>query len=164
MTEPHSPSPVVRAFSRALREALPPTQLARLEAIDAGIETTTDTEDPRRARRCAHWAIEVAGEKELSHPEWRKIRETHEVWKDLWFGVEFAAMGYGDGRPAPIEDVEVEWVENAARVATIVGTTLGWEHAPWEDLLHELIEMEPDGHRPDEVAHEGAPSERRDPQ
>ena len=122
---------------------MPDDQLEKLEACEASIATTTDAEDRRRARRCALWAIHVASDKELSHPEWRRIKELHEVWKDLWFGIEYGLVQEGTGKREPLEDVEIEWVEDAIDVAHHVGSALGWEHAPWAQLLNELIAMEP---------------------
>ena len=92
----------------------------------------------------ALWAIRTAGDRELSHPEWQRIKETHEVWKNAWFGVEFGRMTKTAGRRQPIEDVEIEWVEDAIRVANLVGSAIGWEHARWDQLLAELIAMEPE--------------------
>lgn len=143
MAQRTSPSPVIEVFVRAVRDRFPASEVAKVEAYEAKIAATTSAEDGRRARHCAHWAIELAGPKELGHPEWRRIKETHEVWKDMWFGVQYAAMGDDVGRPAPIGDVEVEWVEDAVRVAEVVGTSVGWDEAPWEQLLAELIAMEP---------------------
>lgn len=143
MTKIISPSPILQAFVRAVDEKLPSTQVNKLDSYQAAIEKTTGAEDRRRARHCAHWAFEVAGDKDLGHPDWHKIKEAHELWKDMWFGVEFAEMRDGAGKPAPREDVEIEWVEDAVNVAKAVGQTLGWEHAPWEELLAELIDMEP---------------------
>lgn len=143
MADLPSPSPIIEAFVTAVRETLPAQQVEGLDAYSADIAKTTGKEDGRRARHCARWAIDIADQKELSHPEWRKIQELHEVWKDLWFGTEFGLMGKGAGRPEPIEDVRVEWVEDAVHVAKLVGESLGWEHAPWETLLSELIQMEP---------------------
>jgi hypothetical protein len=145
MADHTSPSPIIEAFVRAVGDTLPAGQAAKLDAFAADIAETTDSEDGRRARHCAHWAIEIADQKELSHPEWGAIKELHEVWKDMWFGTEFGLMGKGAGRPEPIEDVRVEWVEDAVKVAKLVGESLGWEHAPWEELLTELLAMEPPG-------------------
>ena len=68
-------------------------------------------------------------------PEWHKIKEVHELWKDVVFGVKFADNLYRQEKAEPIKDVEIQWVEDAVNVAKIVGEQLGWEHAPWEDLL-----------------------------
>ena len=45
------------------------------------------------------------------------------------------------GKPEPLEDVRIEWVENAVAVAKRLGEEDGWENAPWEDLLNDLIHV-----------------------
>lgn len=140
-----SPSPIVEVFVRAVRAELPTEQAAKLGAYESRIAATTDAEDARRARHCARWAIDLASGNDLGHPDWRRIQETHELWKDLWFGVQYAGMGDDVGRPAPVRDVEIEWVEDAVRVAQHVGTATGWEHSPWDQLLEDLLAMEPAG-------------------
>jgi hypothetical protein len=134
---------VVEMFVREVRETFPDTQSAKLAAYESAIAKTTDRHDGRRARRCARWAITVAGERDLSHPEWHRIKELHAVWRDITWGAGYAAVTEDVGRPAPLQDIEIEWVEDAANVAKIVGGAVGWEHAPWENLLAELIAMEP---------------------
>ncbi len=144
MSGRESPSPLITVFVRAVSEQFPPEQQQRLAVHRAAIDRTTDREDGRRALRCAHWAIEIAGDHELPHPEWRRIKEAHELWKETWLGAEFALMFEGGGRPAPLEDVGTEWVEGAIETARVVGENLGWDHVPWEELLVELVAMEPD--------------------
>jgi hypothetical protein len=43
------------------------------------------------------------------------------------------------------EDVRIQWVDEAVEVARRIGEEEGWEHAPWEALLDELIAMEGTG-------------------
>jgi hypothetical protein len=43
----------------------------------------------------------------------------------------------------PILDVEIEWVDDAVAVANEVAKKSGWSSVPWEQLLEELIAMEP---------------------
>lgn len=155
MADHVSPSPMIEVFVRAVTEQLPAEQQQKLEPHRPAIARTTDRGDGRRARHCAHWAIGVAGEHDLPHPEWRRIKETHEVWKEAWLGSQFALMLKGAGRPAPVADVEIEWVEGAVDVARMVGENVGWEQAPWEDLLVQLIAMEGDGEEAEPDA--GAP-------
>lgn len=137
------PSPILEAFVRAVAEKLPADQREKLKGYEASIATTTDAEDRHRARHCALWAIHLASDKELPHPGWRRIKELHEVWKDLWFGIDYGLVQEGTGKREPLEDAEIEWVEDAVNVAQHVGSSLGWEHAPWDQLLQELIAMEP---------------------
>ena len=139
-----SPSPIVEAFVRSVNERLPAEQSEKLGSFQDDVARTIDAQDGHRARHCALWAIRTAGDRALSHPEWQRIKETHEVWKNAWFGVEFGRMTKTAGRRQPIEDVEIEWVEDAIRVANLVGSAIGWEHARWDQLLAELIAMEPE--------------------
>jgi len=43
------------------------------------------------------WAIRMADDKDRSHPRWKEIKETHEIWKDIWFGTEFGLFVGGKG-------------------------------------------------------------------
>lgn len=140
---PSTTSHVITILAREIRETFPETQSKRLAAHEDAIARTTRHHDGRRAWRCATWAIETAGERDLPHPEWRRIKELHAVWRDITWGVGWASETTGVGRPAPLRDVEVEWVEDAAQVARIVGEAVGWAHVPWEALVVELIEMDP---------------------
>ena len=142
-----SPSAVIQVFVREIGEELPSAQSEKLEAHRSTIAKTTSHHDGRRARRCAEWAIDVAGDRDLRHPRWHEIKEAHAIWRDMFRGAEWAAMTAGVGRPAPLKDIEIEWVEDAVEVAKLVGEADGWEHAPWESLLVELIAMEPTSHR-----------------
>lgn len=134
---------MIQVFVREVEEELPSTQAKKLDAHRSAIEKTTDHYDGQRARRCAEWAIEVAGDHDLPHPRWHEIKEAHAVLRDMFRGAEYSAMTLGVGRPQPPKDVETEWVEDAVEVAKLVGEADGWEHARWESLLVELIEMEP---------------------
>jgi hypothetical protein len=97
--------------------------------------------DPKRARRCFHWAFEMADDKDQSHPRWHEIKELHQEWKDTWFGAEFG-LGLNQGIDRhPDEDVHIQWVEDAVTVAKTLGEEDGWDKSPWEALLAELIEM-----------------------
>jgi hypothetical protein len=142
VVEPTSPSPIVGVFVRAVQELLPVDQKAKLEPFKDAIEGTTSAKDGHRARHCALWAIQLADDKDLANPRWREIKQLHQVWKDAWLGVQYG-LHHTDTGHHPIEDVEIEWTEGAVEVAKMVGEADGWEHAPWEKLLGELIEMEP---------------------
>lgn len=147
MTSHESPSHVIEMFVREVRETLPETQSQKLAAHESAIAGTTSHHDGERAVHCARWAIAVAADRDLAHPEWSRIKELHSVWRDVTWGAGFAAMEHGGG--GPLRDIEVEWVEDAVQVAKFVGEAEGWDHAPWEDLLVELIAMEPSGSAPD---------------
>lgn len=142
MTKPSSPSAIIGAFVTAVQELFPPDQQSKLEPFKEAIEHTTSAKDAHRARHCVYWAIRLADDKDLPHPRWKEIKELHQVWKDAWLGTQFGLMGSGSGHQ-PIQDTEIEWTENSVEVAKMIGEADGWEHAPWEDLLRELIEMEP---------------------
>ena len=143
MADPVSPSPALGTFTRAVEEQFPAEQRSRLAAHQEAISHTTDHHDGRRARHCALWAIRLADDKDQSHPRWRAIKELHQVWKDFWFAVDFGVMTPVAGnRGHPGQDVRIQWIEDAVAVAKNVGETDGWDHAPWEDLLVSLIEME----------------------
>lgn len=141
-----SPSVVVETFVREMREALPEAQAQRLAGHEAEIAASTTRHDGERALHCARWAIAVAGDRDLPHPEWSRIKELHSVWRDVTWGVGFSAMEHDGG--GPLRDVEVEWVEDAVQVATIVAEAAGWDDVPWEDLLVDLLAMEPSGADP----------------
>jgi hypothetical protein len=44
------------------------------------------------------------------------------------------------GKAEPLEDVRIEWVENAVSVAKHLGEEDGWANSPWEELLKEMID------------------------
>lgn len=134
---------MIEIFVRQVQETFPSTQSGKLKGHEAAIARTTHHHDGHRARRCAEWAIALAGDRNLPHHDWGRIKELHAVWRDMTWGAGYAAITEGIGRPAPLMDIEIEWVEDAVHVARIVAEAEGWEHAPWEDLLVELIGMEP---------------------
>lgn len=138
-----STSSLIQVFVREVEERLPSTQSEKLKAHRAAIEQTTSHHDGQRARRCAVWAIEVAGDRDLPHPRWHEIKEAHAIWRDMFWGTEYAAMTQDPGSVTPLKNIEIEWVEDAIEVAQLVGEAVGWEHAKWESLLIELIAMEP---------------------
>jgi len=134
---------VIQVFVREVEEELPATQAEKLNSHRSAIDKTTNHHDGHRARRCAEWAIHVAAGRELPHPRWQAIKEAHAIWRDMFRAAEYAVITEGVGRPEPLKDIEIEWVEDAVGVAKIVGEAAGWDQAPWEHLLVELIEMEP---------------------
>lgn len=142
------PSAVIDAFARAIEEVLPEEESRRVAGHRAAIALTTTQRDGERAVHCARWAITVAGERELAHPEWNRIKELHSVWRDITWGAGFAAMERRGHSGGVLRDIEIEWVEDAVHVARLVGEAEGWDRAPWEELLVELIAMEPSGPAP----------------
>lgn len=67
------------------------------------------------------------------------------MWRDITWGAGHAAITEDVGHRRPLKDIEFEWVEDAVHVATLVGEAEGWDQVAWEDLLVELLGMEPGG-------------------
>ena len=137
-----SPSPIIESFIENVRETFPPTEISKLQRFEDEIGSTSSKVDPHRARRCVEWAIEKADDKKQSHPRWREFKELHKEWKDTWFALEFGVIGRQGAGHDPVEDIRIQWVENAVAVAKTLGEEDGWEHSPWEELLSQLIAME----------------------
>ena len=140
-----SPSPMLEIFVRNAARLLPASEHAALGRRAAAIAGTTSEADGRRARRCAEWAMEVAARTDPSHPGWARVHELHRQWRALWFGVRMGTSGPRGPMPIVGEDVRIQWVDEAVEVARRIGEEEGWEHAPWEALLDELIAMEGTG-------------------
>jgi hypothetical protein len=136
-----TPSPLLGTFVRSAQRSFPSAQQAVLDTYSAAISHTTATKDPERARHCALWAIEKAADRNQNHPRWREIKELHQIWKDAWFGAEFGVFGAA-GHLDPLDDIRIQWVEDAVAVATKLGEEDGWDKSPWEPLLQELLRME----------------------
>jgi hypothetical protein len=145
MSPAQSPSPVIETFVRAAKKSFPPDQQSILDTYTASIAKTTSEGDRKRARRCALWAIEKADDKSQSHPRWREIKEVHQIWKDTWFGLEFGladVTSHVVGPAEPLEDVWIQWTEDAVAVATRLGEEDGWSESPWQALLSSIIEID----------------------
>jgi hypothetical protein len=142
MSKPLSPSPMLDLFVRNVQEQFPKVEAAKVERFADAISKSTSDADPKRARRCFHWAFEMADDKNQTHPRWREIKELHQEWKDTWFGLEFGLTGNQGVKRHPGEDVHIQWVEDAIAVAKVLGEEDGWDKSPWEQLLGELVEMD----------------------
>jgi hypothetical protein len=148
MADPTSPSPVITLFVSEAHRSFPESEKQKLAAHEDAISKTTSDGDHHRARLCARWAIKMADDKHSKHPRWEQLKERHQLWKDeafaLEFGVADAVPGSGTrrvvGKAEPLEDVRIEWVENAVAIAQRLGEDDGWENSPWEALLTELID------------------------
>jgi hypothetical protein len=143
MTDTVSPSPIIKCFLRGFKDFLPDDQKSRLATHEDAIAATTSDADDARARHCAVWAIKAADDKNASHPRWKEIRELHEIWKDVWFGVEFSLGGVAGKVPSKTsvgDDIHTEWAESASHVVRKLAEEDGWEHSQWESLLTELID------------------------
>jgi hypothetical protein len=147
MAKSTSPSPIIEVFVREVHASFPDSEQTKLAAHEGAIAETTSDGDPHRARLCARWAIKMADDKNQKHPRWAQLKERHQMWKDEWFALDFGLAdglpGSGThhlvGKPEPLEDVRIEWVENAVAVAKRLGEEDGWENSPWEGLLNDLI-------------------------
>ena len=147
-----SPSPIIEVFIREVHASFPDVESAKIAAHEEAIAGTTSDGDPHRARLCVKWAIKMADDKNQKHPRWAQLKERHQIWKDEWFAFDFgvadALPGSGThhlvGKAEPIEDVRIEWAEDAVAVAKKLGEEDGWENSPWEALLTELIEYKKD--------------------
>ena len=148
MANPSSPSPIIEVFLREVHATFPEDESAKIAAHQEAIARTTSEGDPHRARLCVKWAIKMADDKTKKHPRWAQLKERHEIWKDEWFAFDFgvadATPGSGThhmvGKASPLEDVRIEWVEDAVAVAKKLGEEDGWQNSPWESLLAELID------------------------
>ena len=129
----------------ALEQALPDSEVQKLNAHDAELARTTGHHDLHRCWRCAEWAVDL-----LSPPEHSEIRHLghrleqvlHEAHDSDW------AMDFGlFVSRAPVLDVELTWVDDAVKAAQAVASKSGWDAVPWEALLVELIAMEPPSDR-----------------
>jgi hypothetical protein len=142
MSKTLSPSPLLELFVRNVHEDFPKDEAAKADRYAGAISQSDSDADPKRARRCFHWAFEMADDKDQSHPRWHEIKELHQEWKDTWFGAEFG-LGLNQGIDRhPDEDVHIQWVEDAVIVAKTLGEEDGWDKSPWEALLAELIAMD----------------------
>lgn len=140
--EPVSPSPILRYLDDALEQVLPEAEYAKLTRHDEEIAATTSSGDFHRCLHCARWALSLADEpgrgalagklQELK----KMVEEIHETWSGFRFG------SIVPDSPV-VTDVEVKWVDEAVRTAAAVAADVGWDAVPWEQLLDELVAMEP---------------------
>jgi len=148
MAKSMSPSPIITLFVNEVHKSFPAAEGSKIASYREAIAKTTSDEDHHRARLCAKWAIKMANGKNSQHPHWARLKERHQIWKDEAFAFEFgvadAIPGSGTGgvvgKAEPLEDVRIEWVENAVAVAKKLGEEDGWENSPWETLLTEMME------------------------
>ena len=147
MTDVTSPSPILTVFVSEVRTTFPEAESSKLASYEDTIAKTTSEGDPHRARLCVKWAIKMADDKRHKHPRWEQLKERHQIWKDDWFAFDFGVADatrlsgtrHVVGKAEPIEDVRIQWVDNAVAVAKRLGEEDGWENSPWEALLDEMI-------------------------
>lgn len=138
---PKSPSRILVFLDDKLEEVLPEDEYAKLTKHDAEIASTTSHGDFHRCFRCAEWAVELTGRPEHSHLRHLVLdleAALHEVRETGW-AVEFGIMTPG----RTVTDVEVTWVDEAVKVAQSAAQQSGWAAVPWEQLLVDLIALEP---------------------
>jgi hypothetical protein len=147
-----SPSPLIVVFVNEVNESFPEAEKSKLAPHEEAIAKTTSEADPHRARLCVKWAIKMSDNKAAKHPRWEQLKERHQIWKDDWFAFDFgladaiplSGTHHAVGKAEPLEDVRIQWVEDAVAVAKTLGEEDGWQHSPWEALLTELIEYKKD--------------------
>jgi hypothetical protein len=123
-----------------VREQLPVSEQAKLQAHEAAIARSTSHGDMHRAARCAEWAIRMADDQNQSHPRWKELTELHQVWKDTWFAIGWGSYFNPNRTPTgSLQDTKIQWTEDAVAVARALGEQDGWDASPWEALLVELI-------------------------
>jgi hypothetical protein len=148
MADPISPSPILEVFVNEVRGSFPESERTKLASYEDRIAKTTSEGDPHRARLCVKWAIKMSDDKNQKHPRWEQLKKRHQIWKDEWFAFDFgvadAVIGSSAhkvvGKAEPIEDVRIQWVQDAVAVARTLGEEDGWHNSPWGALLAELIE------------------------
>ena len=137
------PSEMLRYLDDKLEDILPDTEYQKLTSHDAEIAQTTSRGDFHRCFRCAEWALELSGKPEHSHVRHllRDIEAVVHELHDTGWAVEFGIMTPG----RTVTDVELSWVDDALQAAKAVADQSGWDSVPWEQLLEELIAIEPSG-------------------
>ncbi len=136
-----TPSEILRYIDDSLEKILPEDEYRKLTALDTEMAATTSRGDFHRCFRCAEWAVALAGASEHSHLA-RLVTELktalHEFHDMDW------AIDFGIFRPGrTVTDVELSWVDDALKVAQAVAQESGWDAVPWEELLRQLIAIEP---------------------
>ncbi len=128
-----------------LSEMLPTEEGQRLgpyqrRAAHAGSDHAAEW---HRAYRCARWAVRVASQDAHSHLQaeakaaFEIVREIEKAVGSEILDLESIPVGHA---VSPRFEVELAWVEEAARVAEGAAAKSGWGSVPWEDLLRELLD------------------------
>jgi hypothetical protein len=138
MTDVKSPSFIISYFVREIGSSLPAADKAKLATYAPEIANTTHEGEFKRAKLCAEWAVQMAessSNSRLSHFV-KHLEEIRKLEKDSVFGMEFDVT-------RPRQDVEIQWADDAAAIAKSEGERVGWDSVPWEDLLKEMLAVEP---------------------
>ena len=135
------PSPALVHLDDALEQALPESELPKLNAHDGEVASTSSHHDLHRCFRCAEWAVALVSRPEHSHlgHMTHKLKAVLHEAHDTDWAVEFGMFV----SHRPVLDVELTWVDDAVAVAQSAAQKSGWDSVPWEDLFVELIAMEP---------------------
>ena len=127
-----------------LNESLPSTEHQKLHAYQrlAAHAGSDHAADWHRAYRCARWAVRVASQAEDGRLR-GEAKAAFEIVREIEKAVGAEVLDL-EGIPAghvvsPRFEVELAWVEEAARVAERAAEQRGWSSVPWEDLLRELV-------------------------
>ena len=138
MPDVKSPSFIISYFVKEIEPSLPAAEKAKLANYAPEIAKTTHHGEFKRAKQCAEWAVQMAersSNSRLSHFV-KHLEEIRKLEKDSVFGAEFD--------PArPRQDIEIQWADDAAAIAKSEGDRVGWDSVPWEDLLKEMLAVEP---------------------
>lgn len=140
--EPVSPSPILAYLDDALEQVLPEAEYAKLTRHDQEIAGTTSVGDFHRCLHCARWAVAVAdGADHGASGVVQGLKAVVEELHDTWQGVRFGSIVAGS---PVVTDVEIKWVDDAVRTAVEVAEKKGWDAVPWEQLIEELVAIEPE--------------------
>ncbi len=126
-----------------LQSVLPDGEYAKLTRFDEAVAATTDRGDFHRCLHCARWAVDLADS--LGDDHARHVADALRTWveevRDTAYAVEFGVMTPG----RTVTDLELAWVDRAISTAEQVAAKVGWAAVPWEQLVEELVAMEPGG-------------------
>jgi hypothetical protein len=140
-----TPSPMLRYIDDALEKVLPDEEYQKLTTHDAEMAGTTSRGDFHRCFRCAEWAVDLAAQSDHQpeqshlHHLLSGLKEVVRQIRDTDWAVEFGIFTPG----RTVTDVELTWVDDAITVAQAAAEKSGWGAVPWENLLEELIAIEP---------------------
>jgi hypothetical protein len=131
MSDVKSPSPIIKYFVNEIAPSLPAADKKKLDGYAEEVAKTTHHGDLKRARQCAEWAVQMAERSSNSHLGHlvKHLEELRKLEKDSIFGAEFGKGEY----------VEIQWVDDAVRIAKSEGERVGWNSVPWEDLLKDML-------------------------
>lgn len=124
-----------------LQSVLPDDEYAKLTRLDEAVARTTDRGDFHRCLHCARWAVALAErhDDESARRLADGLRKVVDELRDTSYAIEFGLFTPG----RTVTDVELAWVDRAISTAEKVAATSGWDAVHWEQLIEELVAMEP---------------------